>query len=269
MAHRLHYFNCTHLSLILRRFLYVNNEPDGSSKMKKLQKLLSTAFIVCLLTLSCFATVHAAVVQSHAGISNAVKQFVLRQQVPLENIQVTLTSLNKQLVLPQCGKVLKVSMVPGSKLLGHTSLIVNCSSPQQWKIYVAAHIDGQVNALVARHPIPRGTALQNAELEFVLRRYSQLNHGYYGSANLLTNMEAKRNIKAGQVLTPGVVKAQKLVLRGQHITIVAQTGRLNLRVKGKALMDGQQGQTIKVANLSSKKLIYARVISAGVVKVDY
>lgn len=82
-------------------------------------------------------------------------------------------------------------------------------------------------------------------------------------------MEAKRNIKTGQVLTPSLVKAQKLVLRGQHITIVAQNGGLNLRVKGKALMDGQQGQTIKVKNMNSKKLIYARVVSAGIVKVNY
>ncbi len=237
--------------------------------MKKLQKLSNTAFIVCLLALSSFTTAHAAVLQSHTDVSNAVKQFVLRQHVPLENIQITLTSLNKQLLLPQCGKKLKVNMAPGSKLTGHASFIVNCSSPQQWKIYVAAHIDGQVNVLVARHPIPRGTALQNIELEFVLRRYSQLSHGYYGSANLLTNMEAKRNIKAGQVITPAIIKAQKLVLRGQHVTIVAQNGGLNLRVKGKALMDGQQGQTIKVSNLSSKKLIYARVISAGIVKVNF
>ena len=134
---------------------------------------------------------------------------------------------------------------------------------------MAAHIDGEVDALVARYPIPRGMMIQTDALEFVLRRYSQLNHGYYGSAKLLANMEAKRNIKAGQVLTPNLVKAQKLVLRGQHITIVAQNGGLNLRVKGKALMDGQQGQTIKVKNLSSKRLIYARVISAGIVKVNF
>lgn len=240
-----------------------------NDNMKKRHISLNKAIIVCLLTLSCLELVHANTLQSHIGISNAVKQFILSQQVPLKNIQVTLTSLNKQLILPQCEKALDVYMAPGTKLIGHTSLIVNCPSPKQWKIHVAAHIDGQVDALVARYPIPRGTALQNTELEFVLRRHSQLNHGYYGSANLLSNMEAKRNIKAGQILTPSLVKAQKLVLRGQHITIVAQNGGLNLRVKGKALMDGQQGQTIKVTNLNSRKLIYAQVISAGVVRVNY
>ena len=225
--------------------------------------------IAILLTVFIYIPVHANVFQSHNGISNAVKSYVLKQQVPLNNIQVRLTSLNKQLRLPQCLKPLKVNMAPGAKLMGNTSLSVSCLSPQPWKIHVAAHIDGQVDALIARYPIPRGTVIQENDLKYVSRRYSQMNHGYYSSAKLLINMEAKRNIKAGQVLTPAAVRAQKLVLRGQHITIVAQNGGLNLRVKGKALMDGQQGQTIKVSNLKTKKLIYARVISAGVVKVNF
>ena len=237
--------------------------------MKKQKQRLYRILIAVLLTVSNLTHVHANLLQSHKSISKAVKQFVLNQQVPLDNVQVNLTSLNKQLRLPQCGEALQIKMAPGTKLLGNASLAVICTSPQQWKIHVAAHIDGQVNALIARHPIPRGSVIQNTDLEFVLRRYSQLNHGYYSSANLLNNMEAKRNIKMGQILTPGLVKAQKLVLRGQHITIVAQNGGLNLRVKGKALMDGQQGQTIKVKNLNSKKLIYARVVSAGTVRVNF
>lgn len=237
--------------------------------MRKQQHRLNKVLTVVLLTALCFVPVHASLFQSHKSISNAVKQFVIQQNVPLQNVQVNLTSLNKQLRLPQCGKSLKVKMAPGTKLLGNTSLAVSCASPQQWKIHVAAHIDGQVNVLIARHPITRGSLIQKTDLEYVNRRYSQLNHGYYDSAKLLNNMEAKRNIKTGQVLTPSLVKAQKLVLRGQHITIVAQNGGLNLRVKGKALMDGQQGQTIKVKNMNSKKLIYARVVSAGIVKVNY
>jgi len=237
--------------------------------MKIQQYRLIKALIVVLLTVGPLLPAHSNSLQSHQSITQAVRQFIIEKRVPMENLLVTLTSLNDRLVLPKCGDALQVSMSAGTKLKGNTSLSVSCRSPQKWKIHVAAHIDGQVNALVARHPIPRGTVIQNDALKFVLRRYSQLNYGYYGSAKLLANMEAKRNIKAGQVLTPNLVRAQKMVLRGEHITIVAQNGGINLRVKGKALMDGQIGQTIKVKNLNSKKLIYARVISAGIVKVNF
>lgn len=225
--------------------------------------------IAVLLTLSSLLSVQANQAQSHTEIQRAVKEFIIEQHVRLNNLEVTLTSLNKKMSLPQCSKKLDVSMTTGTKLLGNTTLAVSCKAPQQWKIHVAAHIDGQINVLVARHPIPRGTLIQNIDLEFINKKYSQLNRGYYSSARLLENMEAKRTIKMGQIITASLLKAQKLVLRGQHITIVAENAGLNLRVKGKALMDGQQGQTIKVTNLSSKKLIYARVVSAGIVKVNF
>lgn len=238
-------------------------------EMKKQHQLRNKTLIAVFLTVCTLVPAQANFLQSHAEINHAVKKFVVQQNVPLKNLQVTLTSLNQQLRLPQCTKALQVEMAPGAKLLGHISLKISCASPKKWKIHVAAHIDGQVDVIIARHPIPRGTVIQSENLDFVLRQYSQLNHGYYGSANLLNNMEAKRNIKAGQILIPGFLQPQKLVLRGQHITIIAENGALKLRVKGKALMDGQQGQTIKVQNLTSKKLIYARVISAGVVRINF
>lgn len=237
--------------------------------MKNQQKRLINTLIVILLTMGSVMPINASSLQKHAGISHAVKEYVMQQQIPLTNVFVTLTSLNKQLQLPSCGERLHVTQAPGAKLIGHTSLSVSCAAPQQWKIRVAAHVDGKVSALIARHPLPRGTVIKSTDLEFVQRKYSQLRHGYYGSSKLLKNMEAKRNIKAGQVITPNTVKAKKLVLRGQHITIIAKSGSLNLRAKGKALMDGQQGQTIKVSNLSSKKLLYARVVSAGTVEINF
>lgn len=248
--------------IVIKQFL-------RKKEMTRLKNQLNKTFIVILLTVSGFASASSVFLQDHAGISHAVQKFVKQQQVPLTNVQVTLTSLNQQLSVVKCAKPLKVKMAPGSKLLGNISLSVSCNSPQTWKIHVAAHIDGDINALIARRPLPRGTIIQNSDLKFVLRRLSQLNRGYYDSAAYLKNMEAKRNIKAGQVLTPNMVKAQKLILRGQHITILIQRGGLNLRAKGKALMDGKQGQMIKVANLSSKKLIYAQVLSEGIVKINF
>lgn len=256
----------------------LRNEIKGViDKMRlNIQSFMTSIFVMALMfsglkpvTAKPIKQSKAFLIQSHEEINQAVTRFVLQQRVPLNDIQVNITSLNQQIRLRKCDKKLKVSIAAGAKLLGHASLAVSCSAPQAWKIHVAAHIDGIVNALITRYPIPRGTVIQETDIEFSPRRYSQLHYGYYSSATHLRGMETKRNLKAGQVLTPGLVKAPKLVLRGQNVIIVAQTGNLNLRVKGKALMDGQQGQTIKVKNLSSKKLIFARVISAGTVKVNF
>lgn len=222
-----------------------------------------------LLAAGLISPLQAYAFQSHSAIEKAITNFVKQQNVPLENLQVTITSLNKQLRIPQCEQPLIINMAPGSKLIGNSSLTVACDSPKQWKIHVAAHIDGEVNALVARYPMLRGSLVSKNDVEVVKKRYSQLNYGYFASIQQLGGMEVRRNIKTGQIITPGFVKAQKLVLRGQQVTIIAQKGGLDLRVKGKAMMDGLQGQTIKVKNMSSKKLIYARVVSPGMVRINF
>ncbi len=236
--------------------------------MKNRVKLSSLSICVVFLTLLQMPLPVLAAWQDHATIRQAIKNHVMQQQVPLKNIEVSVTSLNQQVLQPRCQRPLQVETTPGTRLIGHTTLVVSCSQPS-WRIHVAAHVDGSINVLRARYPISRGSLITPDALEYVSRKYSQLHYGYYESTRGLANMQAKRNIKTGQILTPGLLKAQKLVLRGQHITIVAENGRLNLRAKGKALMDGEKGQTIRVQNLKSKKLIYAEVVAAGLVRVHF
>lgn len=236
--------------------------------MKRENWIIRKLLTACFLAIGVMSA-HASTFVTQAEMNQAVKHFVQQQRVPLSNLQVNITSFSDEIKLPRCLRPLQVSMAPGTKLLGNTSLSVSCAYPQQWKIHVAAHVDGEVSALIARHPITRGTILQNSDFEFSTRRYSQLYYGYYTSATQLQGMEAKRNIKLGQVLTPGLLSAQKLVLRGQDVIIVAQSAGLDLRVKGKALMDGRRGQTIQVKNLSSQKRIYAQVVANGMVKVNF
>jgi flagella basal body P-ring formation protein FlgA len=237
--------------------------------MKQTHYILKIGINVILLTFCVVIFAHAEPIQSRTEITEAIKKFVVEQNVPFKNIQVTLNVSKKQFEYPQCTKQLEISTVPGAKLIGRTNFTVSCPAPQQWKTQYAVHIDGKINVLITSHPILQRALIKNSDLEYAPRMYSELNRGYYESANNIKNMEALRNIKAGQILTPGLIKAQNLVLRGQHITIIVQNGELNLTTKGEALMDGLQGQTIKVKNLNSKKLLYAKVISSGVVKVNF
>jgi len=237
--------------------------------MKVGQDILIRLINVILLTFCVVFSAQAGPLQNHVSIQEAIKDFVMQQDVPLENIIVTLTSAKKQLNISQCAIPLHIAMAPGAKQVGRTTVSVSCLSSQPWKINLAVHIDGKINVLVARHPIAHRNFIQESDLEFAPRLYSQLNRGYYVSMDRLQNMEARRNIRPGQAINANLIRAQKLVNRGQYITIIAQNGSLNLRVKGKALMDGLQGQTIKVKNLSSKKLIFAEVVSAGTVKVHF
>jgi flagella basal body P-ring formation protein FlgA len=74
-------------------------------------------------------------------------------------------------------------------------------------------------------------------------------------------------VKAGMVLTPALLKPQLLIKRGEKVTILADTGAVQVRMEGKALMDGARGQVIRVRNLSSKREVEAAVVAPGIVQV--
>lgn len=221
------------------------------------------------LALFCLATaVNAESLVKHEDIQKAVIRYMTLQQTGLRNLQVTLTSLDRQLNLPACGNPLEVQLPPGAKTAGHTSVSVACAAPQAWKIQVAVHVDGEVEVLVADQSIIRGTQIHSQQVKKMSKNYSQLHYGFYTSFQNVEGMEARRDIKPGQVLTPGLVNPRKLVTRGQHVTIIAQRGNLVLRLKGKALMDGREGQTIRIQNMSTNKLLYGDVIGPSLVRVN-
>lgn len=68
------------------------------------------------------------------------------------------------------------------------------------------------------------------------------------------------------------VKATKvepvLVKVRQPVRLVVRLGGMNVEATGEAMQDGRAGETIKVQNAASKKVVTGRVTAAGVVDVD-
>lgn len=204
----------------------------------------------------------------YTEIQSAIEQFVQQQSFPFDNASVSITSLEKNLRLAACERQLFVEFSRGARQYGHSSVAISCPSPQQWQIHVPVFIDGEVSSVVSRQPIPRGSVLTE---DLVVRKtisLSQAPHGYFTSLDSVISMESSRNIRAGQIITPGQLKARKWVQRGQLVSIVAESGPLSLSVRGKAMDDGRPGQLIKVRNLSSNKIIHGRVTGPGKISIS-
>jgi flagella basal body P-ring formation protein FlgA len=75
-------------------------------------------------------------------------------------------------------------------------------------------------------------------------------------------------LRRGKVITPSSLVAHKTIKRGEQVTILAGTGGIEVRMRGKAMKNGNPGDLIPVINIKSKKKLQARVVSAGLVKVN-
>ncbi len=77
--------------------------------------------------------------------------------------------------------------------------------------------------------------------------------------DLWQNMEVRRSM----------VKDVPVVKKGKMVRIVLENKFMNVHTVGLTEEDGANGQMIRVQNISSKKIVYARVESASVVRVEF
>lgn len=206
--------------------------------------------------------------QSPASIRATVEGFLQGRFGAQDDTEFKVGRLDPRLRLRPCRTGLHAELPAQGRALGHTSVVVRCADPNGWKIHVAVRILRYANVLVARRSLPRGTYLQADDVRFERREISRLNHGFFTTLAEIRNMVTRRNLRRDQILTAAGVKPPRLIRRGEHITILARSGGLAIRVGGEALMDGRRGDRIRVRNSRSKRELQATVIAAGTVSVN-
>jgi flagella basal body P-ring formation protein FlgA len=105
--------------------------------------------------------------------------------------------------------------------------------------------------------------LKQSDLELSKTNISRLNRGYFTDLKEVVGMQLKRRFRRGEIITPHMVKAPKIVKRGDIVPLVAKKDRFYVKMKGKALMNGAEGERIRVKNLSSSRIIEGKVQKNG------
>ncbi|MEJ2425704.1 MAG: flagellar basal body P-ring formation chaperone FlgA [Candidatus Thiodiazotropha sp.] len=206
--------------------------------------------------------------QSHSEILDTASRYLAQNLVP-DNPQarIELTPLDHRLKLTRCESPLEAFSPPGGIKVGHTSVGVRCDTPAPWTLYVSADVAIEVPVVVVTRDLSRGEAIQAADLALQVADTSHLLRGYYESTGAVVGETLKRNLRRGQVVTPSMLVVRKTVKRGEQVTILADTGSIQVRMQGKALKQGNPGDLITVMNTHSNKKVEARVVSKGLVRV--
>ena len=200
----------------------------------------------------------------------------LKLEPESERLEYEITSPDARLNYPAC-RQMPDAIAPESagqtdnKALhsgGRLVLKISCGAPATWAIYTQVRITHTVSVMQARHAIPLGVSVADAELIAVDMDISKLQRGYFRTQQSLEGWRSKRSIRAGETLSPGMMIKEKAVARGDRVVIVASTAGISIRMEGEALADGTVGQQISVRNLSSERVVHGRVVGRGEVKVS-
>jgi flagella basal body P-ring formation protein FlgA len=77
------------------------------------------------------------------------------------------------------------------------------------------------------------------------------------------------SIRPNTEISRNMLKEVTAVKRGKMVQIVLDSGAINITTMGLSEEDGAEGSFVKVRNISSNKIIYARVVGEAKVKVDF
>lgn len=212
---------------------------------------------------------HGEELQSLQMITDAARDFVT-QAADTNNegkLVVDMGGLDPRLRLAACAQPLEAFMAPGSQGIGAGTVGVRCLGLKPWKVFIPFRTKFMVDVVTANHPIPRGHIIEASDLGTEAHDISRLTSGYYKDPAELVGLLAKRPIGHNKVVTPNTVEQQDLVKRGEAVLIAAAQGALKIRMQGIALSNGAEGETIRVKNNSSQRIIEAIVVGPGRVEV--
>lgn len=184
------------------------------------------------------------------------------------NIEVDVSQPDSRLKLAACSESLTAFMPSGKVRAGNMTVGVRCSGDSPWKIYIPARVKTLGDVVKLARPVTRGHTLTINDLRVEQDDIGALNSGYFEQPSQLLGFQVKRSMRSGQILNRLMVKLPNAIKRGQKVTLLANTAGFEVRVAGKALGDAALGESLRVLNLSSKRVVEGKVTGEKLVTVS-
>ncbi len=206
--------------------------------------------------------------QSHDSIRQTARDYVLRLRDANEQVEITTNKLDPRLKLAICTQALEAFMSPGSKTLGRTTVGVRCNGNVPWSMHIPVNVKLFKSVLVTRQALARGHLIGKRDIHLVKRDVSTMHQPYVTDNKLAIGMIIKRQLASGAVINAGMLQAPILVRRGQNVTLLANTGGIQVRMQGKSMANGAAGERVRVRNTASRRIVEGEVTDNGEIRVD-
>ncbi|MEM6300751.1 MAG: flagellar basal body P-ring formation chaperone FlgA [Pseudomonadota bacterium] len=235
------------------------------------RKARSLILVLAVAGLSCLSSLTVSANGSHphqdivARVEGAALSYAVDQG--FEDVEVRVRPLDPRLRPAACGSELETTRPHSGRALGPVSYGVRCSGPTPWTLYIRAEVTAALRIPVLKASLPRGSILAEQDLEYVTRRVTTRTTDLIGTIEAAVGMELQRPLAAGLPLRHSQISPPELITRGQQVTLVAGGVGFEVRMQGKALASGAEGDRLRVTNLSSGRRLEGIVLADGTVRV--
>jgi flagella basal body P-ring formation protein FlgA len=214
----------------------------------------------------------AAVTIGREQIEQIVRGYIQQQTRGAEDaLRIKDIHISEPVVLPQGHLTTRVVAPKNTELAGTVplSVIFKVDDEAEKRVWVTVSLERLTRVVVARRPLGRYKPIDDDDLEVKAVDAAGLPADCIINPEVVIGKRTRRPVDAGTVLRPDLVEFPPLVKNGDRVRIIAETSGLRISAAGQVKQKGCQGELIQVVNLDSNKVIYARVVDAQTVKIDF
>ena len=205
--------------------------------------------------------------QALEDIRLAVADFLMTHHGPGEHLRVEAGKLDRRLRLARCERPLVARWAAGSAHVGRVTVEVRCEGARPWRLYVPSKVSVMHPVVVAARPLARGQRLGPGDLRVERRDLAVVGEDAVRDPARIRGYVLTRPLGTGRVLETRLLEAPRLVDRGQRVRLVAEGAGIHISMTGVAMEAGALGETVRVRNPASRRVVDAVVTGPGKVSL--
>ena len=195
-------------------------------------------------------------------------EIALRQ--PIDAAELQLDNPGIRLIVPaEAPDAIAIEGLTVEGRSGRVAAIVSAPAgdPAAQRVRVSGKLVFHIELPALAHPMTAGATIAASDLTQIRVRRDGLAQDVSSDANQLIGKTPRRALRAGEPVRLADVQMPILVHKGELVTMLLDTGSLQLTAQGAALEEGAKGALIRVSNAKSSRLLDATIIGSGLVRV--
>lgn len=231
----------------------------------KLSAAIGIVFTCFLISFIFVPKSYAMQMSAHQQLAEQVEDYLL-QHIDIdgsENTKILVREIDERINIPNCSEAFVFTSNNMQAKQSNVSVKVQCPNTQ-WYLFTHATVSIIKEVVVANDNLSPGSLLTKNNIQVVEIDKNKLRGSTFSSLDEILGARIKRRVRTGNIISDRMLC---FICKGDRVTIAAVSGGLSIQVYGVAEEDGVLGETIQVRNLSSDKLVYAKVASTSEVQI--
>ncbi|QIZ77255.1 flagellar basal body P-ring formation chaperone FlgA [Ferrimonas lipolytica] len=223
---------------------------------------------ICIVPLlAASATIAAEPKTALTEIEQTAEHYVtsLTNQPQNGEVIVKAKPLDKRLKLAVCKLPLDAEGPDKPSKGRYVTVKVSCPDENGWSVYVPVQSSTYIRAVISIVDLQAESMLDSQNISVALVPASSLRGNYFTQTDELIGARLVRRSSQGQAIKRNNVCQ---VCKGDVVTIYARSNGFELKTSGEAIANGAVGDTIRVRNNRSQRIIDAKIIAVGKVEVQ-